>query len=273
MLLALGGVAYGEAGQFLSRDGNVSTGSTYLDSDGAVQSETVPEGPWDTFVEGKPPAEDRFELPGLWPINQTAPAVQTFVAGPTFRNNEARIELGAGFAYINSKWALPFEFSVEPTYRRNKNAPDGDRNFRRVRTFGLVNLWNRSSRWESTSVSGTAFWDNQSNTFDTLEIGGAVSESIGRRLSISADVRWGGDWPNGGDFNQAAIATFGTSYNLGAGVRAGGFFEPDNNLFHENDFGGFISYQFLPFAEINVNAGKNQFVGVRLMMSYALERP
>lgn len=273
MLLALTGLARGEAQYFLSHDGNVVGGSTYLDSDGAVESDTPVESPWDNFVEGKPPPEDRWELPGVWPIQRTAPADQTLFAGPSFRNQKNRIELGAGFGYVNSKWQFPFEFSVEPTWRRNKNVAGSDRNFRRVRTFGLVNLWNRSSRWESTSFSATAFWDNQSNTFNTLELGGAVSETIGRRLSVSADVRWGGDWPNGADFNQAGIVTFGTSYNLGAGLRAGGFFEPDNNLFHENDFGGFISYQLLPFAELSVNAGKHEFVLVRLVMSYALERP
>jgi hypothetical protein len=83
----------------------------------------------------------------------------------------------------------------------------------------------------------------------------------------------GGDWPRGAQFNNAAVASFGTSYNLGAGVRSGGFYELDNNLFNDDDFGGFIAYQFLPFAELNVNAGKHEFVNVRLMISYALERP
>jgi hypothetical protein len=48
---------------------------------------------------------------------------------------------------------------------------------------------------------------------------------------------------------------------------------PRHALFHEDDWGGFVSYQFLPFAELNVSAGKNEFVLVRLMFSYALERP
>ena len=221
-----------------------------------------------------PPAAQRPELPGPWSLKATTPEVQTLVAGPTFRNQESRIEVGAGFGYINSKWRFPFELSVEPTYRRNKNAPSDERDFGRVRTFGLVDLWNRSSSWESTSVAGTIFWDAQTNSFNTLEVGGSISETIGRRLSMSANVRWGGEWPHGGaQFNNAAIADLGTSYNLGAGVRTGGFYELDNNLFHEDDFGGFISYQFLPFAELNVNAGKNEFVSVRLMISYALERP
>lgn len=273
IVLGLAGVAYGEADYFLSRDGNVNPGSTYLESDGAIQSEAPVESPWETFVDEEPPEEEPFELPGLWEINRTAPAVQTLVAGPTFRNAQRRIEVGAGFGYVNSKWRFPFELSVEPTWRRNKSAPSDNRHFRRVRTFGLINLWNRRSKWESTSFAATTFWDNQAHSFNTLEVGGAVSETIGRRWSISADVRWGADWPNGGDVNHAVISTFGTSYNLGAGVRAGGFYEPHNQLFHDDDFGGFVSYQFLPFAEINVNAGKGQFVGVRLMMSYALERP
>jgi hypothetical protein len=64
----------------------------------------------------------------------------------------------------------------------------------------------------------------------------------------------------------------GASYNLGAGVRLGGFYEPHNNISHDDDWGGFASYQFLPFAELNVNAGKSEFVLVRLMITYALER-
>ena len=272
-LLALATVAHGEADQFLTRDGNVSPGGTYLDSDGAVIADKPAESPWDTFVEGAPPPAERFEMPGLWPIKQTAPELQTFVAGPTFRNQANRIEVGAGFAYINSKWRFPFEFSVEPTWRRNKNVPSDERNFSRVRTFGLVELWDRSSNWESTFVSGTIFYDTQSNSFDTLEVGGAVSEVIGRRLSISANLVWAGDWPQGASFNNAAIGSFGASYNFGAGVRAGGFYEPHQNISDDDDWGGFISYQLLPFAELNVNAGKNDFVLVRLMISYALERP
>ena len=96
---------------------------------------------------------------------------------------------------------------------------------------------------------------------------------IGRRLSISANLVWAGDWPQGASFNNAAIGSFGASYNFGAGVRAGGFYEPHKNISDDNDCGGFISYQLLPFAELNVNAGKNDFVLVRLMISYALERP
>jgi hypothetical protein len=273
-LLALAAVAHAEADGFLVRDGNVAPAETYLDSDGAVQSDKPVESPWDTFAdEAPPPAAERWEIPGPWSLRATTPQVQTLVAGPTFRNQKNRIEVGAGFGYINSKWRFPFEVSVEPTYRRNKNVSSGDRDFSRVRTFGLVNLWNRSSNWESTSAAGTIFYDSQSDSFNTLEVGGSVSETIGRRLSLSANLIWGGDWPRGAQFNNAAVASFGTSYNLGAGVRSGGFYELDNNLFNDDDFGGFIAYQFLPFAELNVNAGKHEFVDVRLMISYALERP
>ena len=273
VLLALVAVAFAEADQFLTRDGNVSPAQTYLDSDGGVMADEPSDSDWETFVDGKPPPPDRFELPGLFAIKQTAPELQTLVAGPTFRNQKNRIEVGAGLAYINSKTRLPFEFSVEPTYRRNKRVSSGQRDFARIRTFGLVDLWGRSSSWESTSVAVTGFYDWQENSFNNLELGGAVTQVIGRRLAVSANLAWGGDWPNGGEFSNAAFGSVGASYNLGAGLRTGGFFEPDNNYTHENDFGGFISYQFLPFAELVVNVAKHEFVGVRLMISYALERP
>jgi len=272
-LLALAGTAYAEADQFLNRDGNVSSAYTYLDSDGAVEATKPEESPWETWEEGEPPPAGQFQLPGLWPIKQTAPQVQTFVAGPTFRNEESRIEVGAGFGYINSKWRFPFELSVEPTWRRNKNVSSGERNFARVRTFGLVDVWDRSSDWESTAIALTGFYDVQNDSFNNLEFGGSATEVIGRRLSITGNLVWSGFWPNGGKFDNAAIVSFGVSYNVGAGVRGGGFYEPSNTLFNEDDFGGFLSWQFLPFAEFNVNAGKNEFVLVRLMISYALERP
>lgn len=273
LIVISAGLVHAEADQFLVRDGNNAPGQTYIDSDGAVIAPDAEASGWESY--GAEPAApvERFQLPGIWPIKQTAPQTQSLVAGPTFRNQKNRIEIGAGFAYVNSKWRFPFELSVEPTYRRNKNAPSDARNFSRVRTFGLVELWDRQSDWESTFVAGTVFYDTQSDSFNTLEIGGSVSEVIGRRLSISADLRWGGDWPRGAKFNNAAIFSIGASYNLGAGVRTGGFYEPDNNLFNDNDFGGFIAWQFLPFAELNVNAGKHEFVLVRLMITYALERP
>jgi hypothetical protein len=276
LILTLVASASAEADQFLTRDGNVSPGQTYLESDGAVEADQPAESDWDVYVdepETPEPEPEAFEVPGLWPIKRTAPTLQALVAGPTFRNQKNRIEVGAGFAYINSMWSHPFELSVEPTWRRNKNVPSDERNFSRVRTFGLVDVWDRSSDWESTFVAATIFYDTQSDSFNTLEIGGSASEVIGRRLSLSANLVWGGDWPRGAEFNNAAVFSIGASYNLGAGVRLGGFYEPHNNLFHDDDFGGFVSYQFLPFAEINVNAGKSDFVLVRLMITYALQRP
>ncbi|MFN8640351.1 MAG: hypothetical protein U0802_01300 [Candidatus Binatia bacterium] len=268
LLGLLAAVARAEQDSFLNRD-QTSAAETYLESDGAVAGDTPAASAWDTWV-GEAPPSKAFEMPGL-PILETAPELQTLVAGPTFRNQLNRIEIGAGLAYINSKWRFPFELSVEPTWRRNKG---GDHpTFSRVRTFGLVDLWGRSSDWESTSFAMTGFYDTQSNSFDTLEFGGSVTQVIGRRLALSGNLVWGGEWANGAKFNNAAVGSFGASYNLGAGLRFGGFYEPDNNLFHENDFGGFVSYQGLPFGELTVNAGKSQFVMVRFMVSYALERP
>lgn len=275
LLVAWAATARAEADEFLVRDGNTAPGSTYLDSDGAVESDKPVADPWDVFVEGtEPPAgKERFELPGPFSLLRTTPQVQTAIAGPTYRNQKFRTEVGAGFGYVNSKWAVPFELSFEPTYRRNKNAPADERDFARFRTFGLADLFNRSSDWESTSFASTVFYDAQTSSFNELNVGAAVSEVIGRRLAFSGNVYWGGIWPNGGEFVNAAVYSFGVSYNFGAGLRSGGFYEPHNNLYDSDDFGGFISYQLLPFAELNVNAGKNQFVGVRLMMSYVLERP
>jgi hypothetical protein len=272
-ILAVAGVARAEDDLFLNRDGGVSAGSTYLESDGAVVSDTPADSPWETWTQAAPEEPERFEIGGPWAIKQTAPQLQTLVFGPTFRNEENRTEVGAGFGYVNSKWRFPFELSFEPTWRRNKRVSSGDRDFARFRTAALVELWGRSSDWESTSIAVTGFWDAQESSFNSLEFGGAVTQVIGRRLAISGNLDWGGFWPHGDRFHQAAIGSVGTSYNLGAGLRVGGFYEPDNNLFNEDDWGGFISYQFLPFAELDVNAGKNEFVLVRLRFSYALERP
>ncbi len=270
LLILFASVAAAEQDGFLNRD-QTSPAQTYLQSDGAVVGDTTADSPWDTWTGDAPPAK-AFEMPGIWPILQTAPELQTLVAGPTFRNQKNRIELGAGFAYINSRWRFPFELSCEPTWRRNKNADPDNRYFSRVRTFALVDWWSRASDWESTSFATTAFYDTQNKSFDTLQFGVAVTQMVGRRLAISGNLDWGGEWANGAKFNNAAIGSIGASYNLGAGARFGGFYEPDNNLFHDNDFGGFVSYQLLPFAELAVNAGKHEFVAVRLMFTYALER-
>jgi len=114
LILALATAAYAEADKFLSRDGNVSPGSTYRESDGAVQSDKPATSPWETW-EGEALKPERFEIPGPWPIKESAPAVQTLVAGPTFRNQKHRIGVGAGIGYVNSKWRFPFELSIEPT--------------------------------------------------------------------------------------------------------------------------------------------------------------
>ena len=270
VLLTLAAGARAEQDAYLTRD-QTKPAETYLDSDGAVVGDEPAESPWDTWT-GEAAPSKAFEMPGIWPILQTAPELQTLVVGPTFRNQNNRIELGAGFGYINSRWRFPFELSCEPTWRRNKNADPDNRYFSRVRTFALVDLWGRRSAWESTSFAATAFYDTQNKSFDTIEFGGSVSQTIGRRLAISGNLVWGGEWANGAKFNNAAVGSIGASYNLGAGARFGSFYEPYNNLSHDNDFGGFVSYQLLPFAELAVNAGKHEFVSVRLMFSYALER-
>lgn len=269
LTLVVASAARADQPYFLSRDG-VVPGSTYLESDAGVVGNEPADSAWETF-EGEAPRV-RYQLPGLFPIRQTAPELQTLVVGPTFRNQQNRIEVGAGFGYINSRWAIPFELSVEPTYRRNKHV-EGSQEFSRVRTFALASLWSRSSERESTSIAAYGFYDTQSNSFDQIEFGGSVTQVIGRRFTLSADLEWAGEWASGADFNNAAIFALGTSYNLGAGLRVGGFYEFDNNLFNEDDFGGFVAYQLLPFCELVANAGKNEFVLVRLMFSYALERP
>lgn len=271
VVVAVPATVRAEEDYFLSRSETVPA-RTYLESDGAVVSDKPAESPWDTFVGEAVPEPNRLELPGLWPIRETSSELQTLVIGPTFRNQEDRIEVGAGVGYINARWRLPFELSVEPTWRRNKNTPSGERDFSRVRTFGLVELWSHGTDWGSTSIAATGFYDTQSDSFHTLELGGAVSQTIGRRLSLSGNVAWSGTWPHVGSFENAPFGSFGGSYNVGAGLRVGGFYEPHNKVIHDDDWGGFVSYQLLPFAELTVNAGKHEFVMVRLMISYALER-
>lgn len=264
-----------EADKFLARDGQIAPGEVYTDSDGAVPSDEPEADPWDVYVEEeKPPsAKEGFVLPGPFSLLRTTPQVQTVIAGPTFRNQTDRTEVGVGIGYVNARWAVPFELSFEPTYQRDKHVAPGERDFARFRTFGLAELWGRGSSWESTYVASTIFYDAQTGSFDELQVGAAVSQVIGRRLALSGNVFWGGNWPNGGKFVNAAGYSFGLSYNLGAGLRTGGFYEPRNNLSGEDDFGGYVAYQLLPFAELAVNVGKNEFVGVRLLFSYVLERP
>jgi hypothetical protein len=54
-------------------------------------------------------------------------------------------------------------------------------------------------------------------------------------------------------------------------VRFGGFYELYNQVDVSDDWGMFLSYQFLPWAEVIVDGGKFQFVRVRLLFSYPLE--
>ncbi|MCI0637005.1 MAG: hypothetical protein L0206_24280, partial [Actinobacteria bacterium] len=77
----------------------------------------------------------------------------------------------------------------------------------------------------------------------------------------------------GGPVLDGAVGVFGTSYNFGGGVRFGGFYELFNQVDRGDDWGMFLSYQFLPFAELIVDGGKFEFVRVRLLLSYVLERP
>jgi hypothetical protein len=272
VLLGLATPALAENDAFLSRDGTVPAES-YLESDAGELAAETSDSDWETFVEEKEAAPPgRFELPGPFPIWQTAPELQTLVVGPTFRNQEDRTEVGAAFGYINSKGRFPFELSIEPTWQRDKNVDGGDRHFARLRSFGLVEVWDRSSHWESTAFALTGFWGWQEESFHDLELGVSVSQTFGRRLSISGNLAWAGNWPDDEEFNDAVFGSVGVSYNLGAGLRVGGFYEPDNNYTHDDDWGGFVSKQVLPFAEVAVNAGKDEFVMIRLIISYALER-
>jgi hypothetical protein len=115
--------------------------------------------------------------------------------------------------------------------------------------------------------------DNQNKSFTTLENGIAVTESIGRRLSISGNAFWRREYVSGGPVLDAPVGAFGASYNLGAGVRFGGFYELYNKVFFSDDWGMFLGYRFLPWAEAIVDGGKFQFVRARLMFTSPLERP
>ena len=275
LLLTMPSASFAEGG-FLDRD-NIQQAYPYPLSDGGETSdEPAPEDHWDVFLdEEKPepePAESRFELPGPFPIKVSAPYRHLLSAGPSFRNQQSRTELGAGFAYSNNVFAdHPFQISVEPTWVRRKHQPSSDRNFRRVRTAASVQLWDRSSRYEGTSIAATGFFQNQNETFTETELGLAISQSIGRRLSISSNVFWRRDDPSGAPTVDAAVADFGASYNFGAGVRFGGFYELYNKVSKDDDWGLFASYQFLPFAEAIVDGGASQFVRARLVFSYNLD--
>jgi hypothetical protein len=245
---------------FQARDGHLESAYMYPYSDGG-------------FVEeGAPP---QWEMPGPFSLVSPPAAVQRFTVVPSFRNQQFRIEAGSGFGYINSMFPQhPFQVGVETTWSRLKNQPPDNRNFRRVRITGNGQLWRRTGHWESTAVSATGFFQNNSTIFNTVELGSAVTEVIGQRLSVTGNGIWRRRYLVGTPtVLDAGVASFGTSYNIGAGLRFGGFYELWNQVDHGDDWGMFLSYQFLPRAEFIVDGGKFQFVRARLIMSYIFERP
>jgi len=255
MLLAHGTPATADQG-YLQRD-NLTSAYVYGYSDGGDE------------YPGEEPG--RWELPGPFSLLQTEPVLQQLVFGPTFRNQESRTEVGGAAAYVNSRWSVPFQFSVETTWARRKRVASEDRNFRRVRVAADAEVWRRSSRYEGTAVALTGFFQNQNTSFREWEAGVAVTQAIGRRWNITANAFWRRLDLVGGPTLDAAVAAFGTSYNLGAGVRFGGFYELYNQAFFSDDWGMFLAYQFLPWAEFIVDGGKFQFVRARFLFSIPLE--
>lgn len=274
-ILILAPLAPAHAGQdFLNRDGPLTPAYLYPYSDGGEESDTPEEEPWDVFVKDKPPHEARYVLPGPFSLLETTPARQTLVGGPTFRNQKFRTEVGGAVGYVNAMWPqLPFQVSIETTWSRIKRVSFEDRNFRRVRIAANAQVWRRSSHYEGTALALTGFFQNQNTTFRTWETGVALSQVIGQRLSITANGLWRRRYLVGGPVLDGAVGAIGTSYNFGAGVRFGGFYELYNQVDFSDDWGMFLSYPFLPFAEFIVDGGKNQFVRARLLISYVLERP
>src|SRR5215475_11106960 len=106
LLLGLAATALAEQDFYLSRDETVPA-ETYLESDNAELAKHPSDSGWKTYVQEEAAAPERWELPGFFPIRQTAPELQTLVFGPTYRNQKNRTEVGAGFGYINSKWRFP----------------------------------------------------------------------------------------------------------------------------------------------------------------------
>lgn len=244
---------------FLQRDGGVTSAYPYGYSDGGQESPEEQAGRW--------------ELPGPFDLLPPDPIVQALVFGPTYRNQEARTEVGGAVAYVNSKWAVPFQFSAEGTWVRLKRQPPDNRNFRQFRLAGDAEVWQRSSHYEGTAVALTEFFENRNQNFSVFESGIAVTQVIGRRLSITGNAFWRREWVVGGPILDAPVGAFGTSYNFGAGVRFGGFYELYNKVFFSDDWGMFLSYQFLPWAEAIVDGGKFQFVRARLLFTLPVERP
>jgi hypothetical protein len=272
-VLAQVGTARAEGDYFLSRDQGESA-EIYLDSDGGVESDEPQESPFDIWVEEEPQDLARFEMPGFWDIRETSPIRQALVVGPTFRNVENRTETGGAVGYINNNRALPFQLSVETTWVRIKRADDTKRSFTRIRVPFNAQLWRRSSRWESTAFAANTFFQRQTDTFTQTEVGGSLTETIGQRLSLTARLVWARrDFDGPAQERNAAVAVFSGAYNLGAGVRVGGFYELYNRTVREDDWGAFGAYQFLPFAEAILDGGKNEFVRFRLVFTAALQRP
>jgi len=259
MGIVLGAVAPAIAQEgFLQRDGGVTSAYPYGYSDGGQE------------YPGEEPG--RWELPGPFSLLSPDPLLQTLVIGPTYRNQEARTEVGGAVGYVNSRWAVPFQFSAEGTWVRLKRQPPDNRNFRQFRLAGDAEVWQRSSQYEGTAVALTGFFENRNQTFSTFETGIAVTQVIGRRLSITGNAFWRRGWNVGGPTLDAPVGAFGASYNFGAGVRFGGFYELYNKVFFSDDWGTFLSYRFLPWAEAIVDGGKFEFVRVRLLFTIPLER-
>lgn len=243
-VLALVAAAHAET-DFLNRDGPVASGYLYPESDGGEPTDGARE---------KPPA-------------------RTLIMGPTFRNTRSETEAGAGFGYVDEENGyLPYQLSVEPTWLRVKRV-QRDRNFRKIRLGASAMAWSRTGAIGSTAVAVTGAFTNQENTSSTLELGGAITQLIGERLSVTANVDWGREYLRAGPTTDTAIAAFGTSYYVAPGVRFGGFYQLYNRIDAEDDWGMFISYAFLPFAELVVEGGKNQFVLAKVLVSHALEWP
>jgi hypothetical protein len=259
MGIVLGAVAPAFAQEgFLQRDGGVTSAYPYGYSDGGQESPDEEPGRW--------------ELPGPFSLLSRDPLLQSLVIGPTYRNQEARTEVGGAVGYVKSRWAVPFQLSAEGTWVRLKRQPPDNRNFRQFRLAGDAEVWQRSSHWEGTAVALTGFFENRNQTFSTFETGIAVTQVIGRRLSITGNAFWRRGWNVGGPTLDAPVGVFGTSYNFGAGVRFGGFYELYNKVFFSDDWGMFLSYQFLPWAEAIVDGGKFEFVRFRLLFTLPLER-
>jgi len=254
----------------LARAMPAAAAADYLDRDGALTSAYV-YGYSDGGEEYPGEEPGRWDLGGPFSLLAGTTPVQQLVFGPTFRNVESRTEVGGAAGYVNSRWAVPFQVSVETTWVRRKRQPSNDRNFRRVRIAADAEVWHRSSHYEGTAVALTGFFENQNQSFRTWETGMAVTEVIGRRLSISANALWRRQYLVGGPVLDAAVGVFGVSYNLGAGVRFGGFYELYNQVLFSDDWGMFLAYRFLPWGEFIVDGGKFQFVRARLLLTYPLE--